>query len=32
MTMKAILLMIPCHYRTMKMRNNSKTKYVEKKQ
>ena len=30
MTMEAILLMVSCHYRTMKMRNNSKTKHVEK--
>ena len=31
MTMEAIILRIPWHYETMKMRNNSKTKHVEKK-
>ena len=29
--MEAIILMISWHYKTMKMRNNSKTKHVEKK-
>ena len=31
MTMEAIILKISWHYETMKMRNNSKTKHVEKK-
>ena len=31
MIMEAIILMISWHYYTIKMRNNSKTKHVEKK-
>ena len=30
MTMEAIILMISWHYKTIKLRNNSKTKHVEK--
>ena len=30
MTMEAIVLMISCHYKAMKMKNNSKKKHVEK--
>ena len=29
--MEAIILQTSCHYQTKKMRNNSKTKHVEKK-
>ena len=31
MIMEAIILTISSHYETMKMKNNSKTKHVEKK-
>ena len=31
MAMEAIMLMISWHYKTMKMRNNSKAKHVETK-